>query len=43
MLGKEQYAMVYTRNVSDSIVRVGGSERRLDLFENLFTIHRGVF
>ena len=42
MLGKEQYAMVYTRNVSDSIVWVGGSDRRLALFENLFPIPRGV-
>ena len=41
MLGKEQYAMVYTRNVSDSIVWVGGSDRRLALFENLFPIPGG--
>ena len=34
--------MVYTRNVSDSIVWVGGSDRRLALFENLFPIPRGV-
>ena len=33
--------MVYTRNVSDSIVWVGGSDRRLALFENLFPIPRG--
>ena len=34
--------MVYTRNVSDSVVWVGGSDRRLALFENLFPIPRGV-
>ena len=34
--------MVYTRNISDSIVWVGGSDRRLALFENLFPIPRGV-
>ena len=34
--------MVYTRNVSDSIVWVGGSDRRLSRFENLFPIPRGV-
>ena len=34
--------MVYTRNVSDSVVWVGGSDRRLSLFENLFPIPRGV-
>ena len=33
--------MVYTRNISDSIVWVGGSDRRLALFENLFPIPRG--
>ena len=41
IFGKEQ-AMVYTRNISDSIVWVGGSDRRLALFENLFPIPRGV-
>ena len=30
--------MVYTRNISDSVVWVGGSDRRLHLFENLFPI-----
>lgn len=34
--------MVYTRNVSDAVVWVGGSDRRLHLFENLFPIPRGV-
>lgn len=34
--------MVYTRNISDSVVWVGGSDRRLHLFENLFPIPRGV-
>ena len=34
--------MVYTRNVSDAVVWVGGSDRRLALFENLFPIPRGV-
>ncbi|MGI6256281.1 MAG: FprA family A-type flavoprotein [Acutalibacter sp.] len=34
--------MVYTRNISDSVVWVGGSDRRLALFENLFPIPRGV-
>lgn len=34
--------MVYTRNVSNSVVWVGGSDRRLALFENLFPIPRGV-
>ena len=34
--------MVYTRNISDAVVWVGGSDRRLALFENLFPIPRGV-
>ena len=34
--------MVYTRNISDAVVWVGGSDRRLHLFENLFPIPRGV-
>lgn len=34
--------MYCTRNVSDSVVWVGGSDRRLALFENLFPISRGV-
>ena len=34
--------MYCTRNVSDSVVWVGASERRLALFENLFPIPRGV-
>ncbi len=34
--------MVYTRNISDSVIWVGGSDRRLALFENLFPIPRGV-
>ena len=34
--------MAYTRKISDSIVWVGGSDRRLHLFENLFPIPRGV-
>lgn len=31
-----------TRNISDSVVWVGGCDRRLSLFENLFPIPRGV-
>ena len=34
--------MYCTRNVSDSVVWVGASDRRLALFENLFPIPRGV-
>ncbi|MDO4292242.1 MAG: FprA family A-type flavoprotein [Eubacteriales bacterium] len=34
--------MYCTRNVSDSVVWVGASDRRLALFENLFPISRGV-
>lgn len=34
--------MYCTRNVTDSIVWVGGNDRRLALFENLFPIPRGV-
>ena len=34
--------MEYTRHVSDAVVWVGGSDRRLALFENLFPIPRGV-
>ena len=34
--------MYCTRNVTDSIYWVGGSDRRLALFENLFPIPRGV-
>ena len=34
--------MYCTRNITDSIVWVGGSDRRLALFENLFPIPRGV-
>ena len=34
--------MYCTRNVSDSVVWVGASDRRLALFENLFPILRGV-
>ena len=39
----EKGALMYcTRNVSDSVVWVGASDRRLALFENLFPIPRGV-
>lgn len=31
-----------TRNISDSVVWVGGSDRRIALFENLFPVPRGV-
>ena len=31
-----------TRQITDSIVWVGGSDRRLALFENLFPLPRGV-
>lgn len=31
-----------TRNISDSVIWVGGCDRRLSLFENLFPIPRGV-
>ena len=34
--------MYCTRNVSDSVVWVGASDRRLALFENIFPIPRGV-
>ena len=34
--------MYCTRNITDSISWVGGSDRRLALFENLFPIPRGV-
>ena len=34
--------MYCTRNITDSIVWVGGSDRRLALFENLFPIPHGV-
>lgn len=34
--------MVCTRKITDSVVWVGGSDRRLALFENLFPIPRGV-
>src|SRR5699024_10524199 len=40
---KKRGSMMYcTRNITDSIVWVGGSDRRLALFENLFPIPRGV-
>ena len=34
--------MYCTRNISDSVTWVGGTDRRLALFENLFPIPRGV-
>ena len=34
--------MYCTRNVTDCVTWVGGSDRRLALFENLFPISRGV-
>lgn len=34
--------MVYTRHITDSILWVGGSDRRLTLFENLFPLPRGI-
>ncbi len=34
--------MVCTRAVSDAVIWVGGNDRRLALFENLFPIPRGV-
>ena len=34
--------MYCTRNVTESIIWVGGCDRRLALFENLFPISRGV-
>ena len=39
---KRGYMMYCTRKITDSIVWVGGSDRRLALFENLFPIPRGV-
>ena len=34
--------MQYTRNVTDHVIWVGANDRRLNLFENLFPIPRGV-
>lgn len=34
--------MYCTRNITDTVIWVGGSDRRLALFENLFPIPRGV-
>ena len=34
--------MYCTRKITDNITWVGGSDRRLALFENLFPISRGV-
>lgn len=34
--------MYCTRNITDAVIWVGGSDRRLALFENLFPIPRGV-
>ena len=42
MICERSKDMVYTRNISDAVVWVGGSDRRLALFENLFPIPRGV-
>ena len=40
---KERSKKMYcVRNITDSIYWVGGSDRRLALFENLFPIPRGV-
>lgn len=42
-IGKEQYYTMHcTRKITDTIHWVGGSDRRLALFENLFPIPRGV-